>query len=156
MEAARLTVQVRAAAAHKKEGGGEGKEKEGTSLSAPKAVTKGAAKRNSDGKDDHSSKKVSVTPREKLPKKPSPPKPRHGVGKGLMMTTSPVIQDPDCRLLTHKDYALEMVESIIRDKDVNPCAKQGTDELGASGLFDLARVCFFLCFFVYFSLMLKS
>ena len=125
-------------------------------MSAPKAVTKGAAKRNGDGKDDHPYKKVSVTPREKLPKKPSPPKPRHGVGKGLMMTSGPVIQDPDCSLLTHKDYALEMVESIIRDKDVNPCAKQGTDELGASGLFDLARVCFFLCFFVYFFLMLKS
>ena len=60
-------------------------------MSAPKAVTKGAAKRNGDGKDDHPSKKVSVTPREKLPKKPSPPKPRHGVGKGLMMTSGPVI-----------------------------------------------------------------
>ena len=123
MEAARLTVQVRVAAVHKKEGGGGGKEKEGTSLSAPKAVTKGAVKRNGDGKDDHPYKKVSVTPREKLPKKPSPPKPRHGVGKGLMMTSGPVIQDPDCSLLTHKDYALEMVESIIRDKDVNLCAK---------------------------------
>ena len=123
MEAARLTVQVRAAAVHKKEGGGGGKEKEGTSLSAPKAVTKGAAKRNGDGKDDHPYKKVSVTPREKLPKKPSPLKPRHGVGKGLMMTSGPVIQDPDYSLLTYKDYALEMVESIIRDKDVNLCAK---------------------------------
>ena len=122
MEAARLTVQVRVAAVHKK-GGGGGKEKEGTSLSAPKAVTKGAAKRNGDGKDDHPYKKVSVTPREKLPKKPSPLKPRHGVGKGLMMTSGPVIQDPNCSLLTHKDYALEMVESIIRDKDVNLCAK---------------------------------
>ena len=73
-----------------------------------------------------------------------------------MTTSGPVVQDPDRHLLTHKDYALEMVESIIRDKDVDPCAEQGTDELGASGLFDLARVCFFLCFFVYLSLMPKS
>ena len=114
------------------------------------------AKRKGDGKDDHSSKKVSVAPREKLPTKLSPPQPKHGAGKGLMTTSGPVVQDRDRHLLTHKDYALEMVESIIRDKDVDPCAKQGTDELGASGLFDLAWVCFFLCFFVYFSLMLKS
>ena len=67
-----------------------------------------------------------------------------------------VIQDPDCRLLTHKDFALKMVEYIIRDKDVDPCAEQRTDEIGASSLFDLAWVCFFLCFFVYFSLMPKS
>jgi len=35
-----------------------------------------------------------------------------------------------------------MVGSIIRDKDVDPCAEQGTDELGVLGLFDLARVRF--------------
>ena len=72
MEAARLRAQVRATAAHKKEEG-KGKEKEGTSSSAPKAITKGAAKRKGDGKDDRQSKKVSVAPREKLPTKPSPP-----------------------------------------------------------------------------------
>ena len=155
MKAARLRAQVRATVARKKEEG-KGKKNEGTSLSAPKAVTKGAAKRKGDRKDDCPSKKVSVTTGEKLTTKSSPPQPKHEAGKGLMTTSGPIVQDPDRRLFTHKDYALEMVESIIRDKDVDPCAKQGTDELGASGLFDLAWVCFFLCFFVYFSLMLKS
>ena len=88
--------------------------------------------------------------------KPSPPQPKNRAGKGLMTTSGLVFQDSDLRLLTHKDYALEMVESIIRDKDVNPYAEQGTDELGVLGLFDLARLCFFLCFFVYLSLMPKS
>ena len=134
MKAARLK-----AAARKKEEG-KGKEKEMASLSAPKAVSKGSAKRKGNGKDNHQSKKVSITPGEKLPKKPSPLKPKHGAGKGLMTTSSPITQDPNRRLLTYKDYALEMVKSIIKDKDVDPCAEQGTDDLGASGLFDLARV----------------
>ena len=59
-----------------------------------------------------------------------------------MTSSGPVAQGLDRHLLTHKDYAIEMVGSIIRDKDVDPCAQQGTDELGASGLFDLARVRF--------------
>ena len=122
MKAAGLKVQVRAAATRKKEEG-KGKEKEVVSLLAPNAISKGSAKRKGDGKDDHPSKKVSVTPGEKLPKKPSPPKPKHGTGKGLMTTSGPVAQDPDRRLLTYKDYALEMVKSIIRDKDVDPCAE---------------------------------
>ena len=61
-----------------------------------------------------------------------------------MTTSGPVIQEPDRRLLTHKDYTIKMMGSIIKDKDINPCAKQGTEELGSSGLFDLARVCPFL------------
>ena len=83
---------------------------------------------------------------EGLPKKPSPPKPKHGVGKGLMMMSSLVTQDPDCCLLTYKDYAVEMIGSIIKDKDVDPCAEEGTEELGLSGLFDFARVHPFLFF----------
>ena len=92
---------------------------------------------------------MSVALREKPPKKPSPLKPKHGVGKGLMMMSGPVTQDPKRHLLTHKDYALEMMESIIRDKDMDPCAEQATEELEASGLFDLARVRSFLCFSIY-------
>ena len=147
MEAARLREQVRATVARKKEENAKGKEV--TSSSAPKAVSKGATKRNRDGKDDHLSKKVFVTPGEKPPKKPSPPKPKQRVGKRLMTTSSPITQDPEHRLLTHKDYALEMMESIIRDKDVDPCVEQATKELGASGLFDLAQVRSFLCFSIY-------
>lgn len=133
---------------HKKEEEEKAKGKKEASSSAPKVAGKGAPKRKGDGKDDRPSKKVSVTTGEKLPKKLSPPKPKHGVGKGLMTTSSPVAQDPNHRLLTHKDYVVEMIESIIRDKDVDPCAEETTKDLGASGLFDLARVRFFLSVFL--------
>ena len=73
---------------------------------------------------------------------PTPPKTGHSIGKGLMTSSGPVAQGLDHRFLTHKDYAIEMVGSIIRDKDVDACAEQGTNELGASGLFDLAQVRF--------------
>ena len=142
MEATKLRMQVRVVAACKKEEHAKGKE--GALSSAPKAVSKGATERKGDSKDDCLSKKVSITPGEKPPKKPSPPKPKHGVSKGLMTTSDPVSQDPKRYLLTHKDYALEMIESIIRDKDVDHCAEQAMEELGASGLFDLARVRSFL------------
>ena len=35
-----------------------------------------------------------------------------------------------------------MVESIIKEKNLNLCAEQMMEKLGASGLFDLAKVCF--------------
>ena len=58
---------------------------------------------------------------EKQPKKPSPPKPSHGIGKCLMTALGPVTQRT-CHLLLHKGYA-EMVESIIKEMEVDPCAK---------------------------------
>ena len=94
-------------------------------------------------------KRCPSPPGEKLPKKSSPSKLKHGVGKRLMTTLGPVTQEPDCHLITHKDYAVEMMESIINDKDVDPCAEQVTEELGALGLFDLAQVCCFLSFSIY-------
>ena len=132
---------MRATATRKKEEENREKGKEGTSSSAPKAVGKGAPKTKADEKDDRPSKKLSVTPREKQPKRPSPPKSSHGTGKGLMTSTGPVPQGTRC-LLTHKGYAVEMVESIIKETDVDPCAKQEMEDLGASGLFDLFRVSF--------------
>ena len=63
-----------------------------------------------------------------------------------MMTSSLVTQGLDRHLLTHKDYDIEMMGSIIKDKDVDLYAELGTNELGASGLFDLARVCFYIYF----------
>ena len=145
MEAARLRAQVRAAVAKKKE---EKKTKrKGVSLSTPKAIGKGASKRKADGKDDRPPKKASVIAGDKSLKKPMPSKPSHGAGKGLRTTSGPVVQGLDHRLLMHKDYAVEMVESIIKDKDVDLCAEQGTEELGASGLFDLTRVHCCLHFF---------
>jgi len=44
------------------------------------------------------------------------------------------------RILTHKDYAVEMVNSIIKETNLDPCADQTTEDLGAFGLFDLSRV----------------
>ena len=70
MEAARQ--RVKAAVAHKKEEEKKAKGKEGASSSAPKAVSKGSAKRKVDGKDDHPLKKAIVTPRDTHPKKKSP------------------------------------------------------------------------------------
>ena len=140
---------MRAAVAQKKKEEEKKTKGEGASSSFLKAIGKVAPKRKANGKDDRPPKKASVTPGDKLPKKSSPPKSSHRAGKGLMMTSGPVGQGPDYRLLTHKDYAVEVMESIIKDKDVDPYAEQATEELGASGLFDLARVHFFLPFSLY-------
>ena len=142
---------MKAAAAHRKEKQ-KAKGKEGASSSAPKAVEKGVPKRKADEKDNRPSKKVTITPKDKLPKKPSPPKLSHGVGKGLMTTLGPISEGPDRCLLTHKDYVVEMIEPIIKDKDMDLYVEQTTEELRASSLLDLTRVCFFLSFFPYFLL----
>ena len=54
----------------------------------------------------------------------------------------------------HKGYAVEMVESIIKETDLDPYAEQEMEDLGASGLFDLSKVCSFprLFYFVVYSL----
>ena len=43
----------------------------------------------------------------------------------------------------HKEHAIEMVESIIKETDLDPCTEQTIKDLNASGLFDLSRVFFF-------------
>ena len=123
------------------------KGKEGASSSALKVVGKGPPKRKADGKDDRPSKKVSITLGEKHPKKPSHPKPGHGVGKGLMTSSGPVTEGARL-LLTHKGYAVEMVESIIKQTDMDPCVEQEIEDLGASGLFDISKVCLFKLYFI--------
>ena len=86
-----MTALVReSAVVCKKEEEKKEKGKEGASSSTPKVVGKGSFKRKNGGKDDCPSKKASVTLREKQPKKPSPPMPSHGTGKGLMMSLGPV------------------------------------------------------------------
>ena len=70
-----------------------------------------------------------------------------------MTTPGPVTQDSKHRLLAHKDYVVEMLESIIKDKDMDPCVSQATGELGDSGLFNLARVSIFHSFFYLFIFM---
>ena len=149
MEAARQRTQVRAAIARRKEEEKKAKGKEGVSSSAHKVIGKEAPKRKADGKDDYPSKKVFVTHGDKLPKMPLPSKPSHLAGKGLMTTSGPVTQRPDRRLFTHKDYIVEVIKSIIKDKDMDPCAEKMTKELGASGLFELAWVRLFLFSFLF-------
>ena len=122
------------AVTRKKEEAKKTKGQEGTSLSVPKAISKGLAKRKADGKENRPPKKVVVTSRDVQPKK-SPPKPGHGAGKG-MTSTGPVIEGPRC-LLTYKDYTVEEVQSFIKPTDVDPCAELGMEELGVSALFDL-------------------
>ena len=110
--------RIRAAAARRKE---ERKAKAagGEASSTPKAVAK-VMKRKLDGSDSRPSKKAAVTPGDELLKEKSPPKSSHGVGKGVMTSTGPVSEGP-CRLLTHKDYAVREVESLIKSTNIEPC-----------------------------------
>ena len=115
--------RMRAAAARKKEEERKVKEKEGVSSSTPKTVAK-VSKRKPDENDDCPSKKVVVTPGDMPSKKKSPLKSSRGAGKGVMTSSGPVIEGPCC-LLTHKDYAIEEVESFIKPIDIAP-----NDQLG--------------------------
>ena len=57
-----------------------------------------------------------------------------------MTSSNPVIESPYC-LLTHKDYTVGEVGSFIKPTDIEPCDLLGTEDLGASALFYLTRVC---------------
>ena len=72
-------------------------------------------------------------------KEKSPFKPSHGVGKGLMTSQGPVIEGP-CRLLTHRDYAVEEARSFVKPADIEHYDQLETEDLRASALFDLTRV----------------
>ena len=114
-------------------------------MSAPKVIGKGSSTRKNEGKDDRPLKKGPVNPvGDKQSKKSSLPKPSHGASKGLITATDPITQGIVRHLLTHKEYVVEMVESIIKETDLDPCAEQMTKDLGTSGLFDLSRVRYFL------------
>ena len=54
----------------------------------------------------------------------------------------------------HKEHAIKMVESIIKEMDLDLCVELLTEDLGASSFFDLARVCFphTLFYFIFSSL----
>ena len=111
---------------------------EGNSL-VPKSVSK-VSKRKPDGDDDRPSKRTAITPGDVSPKGKSPLKPSHGAGKGTMTSSGPIIEGLCC-LLTHKDYAVKEVGSFVKLTDIRPCVLVGTEDLGASALFDLTRVC---------------
>ena len=131
--------RIRAAVARKKEEAKLAKGIEEGTSSAPKTVSK-VSKRKPDGKDDRPSKRTAVTPGDASPKRKSPLKPSHGAGKGVMTSYGPVIEGPYC-LLTYKDYAVGEVGSFVKPTDIGPCDLLGTEDLGASTLFDLTRVC---------------
>ena len=136
MESAKQRIRA-AAACQKAEK--KAQEAGGEASSTPKAPIK-RAKRKPDGSDRRLVKKVAVTPGNGAAKEKSPPKPSHGAGKGAMTSLGPVNEGP-CRLLTHKDYAVGEVKSFIKPTDIEPCDQLGTEDLGASALFDLTRVC---------------
>ena len=127
--------RIRAAARQKAEK--KAQEAGGEASSTPKAPTR-QAKRKPDGSDRRPAKKAVVTPGSA--KEKSPPKPSHGAGKGAITSLGPANEGP-CRLLTHKDYAVGEVKSFIKPADIEPCDQLGTEDLGASTLFDLTRVC---------------
>ena len=128
--------RIRAAAARQK-AEKKAQEARGEALSTPKVPTE-QAKRKLDRSDHRPAKKAVVTPGSMKEKSPS--KPSHGVGKGLMTSQGPVTEGP-CRLLTHRDYAVEEARFFVKPADIEPCDQLGTEDLGASALFDLTRVC---------------
>ena len=108
--------------------------------SAPKSVSK-APKRKANGDDAHPSKKTVVIPGDVSPKGKSSLKPSHGVGKGVMTSSGPVLEGLSC-FLTHKAYAVGEVDSFVKSTDLKPCDLVGTEDLGVSTLFDITRICF--------------
>ena len=124
MEVARQ--RVRAIATHKKEEEKVVNGKDGTYSLAPKTVGKGSTKRKNDGKDKRPPKKAVVTTGDVHPKKKSPSKLVCGAGKGMMTSSGPVTEGSRC-LLTHKDYAVEEIESLIKPTDIDPCVQLGME-----------------------------
>ena len=131
--------RIRAAAACKKEEAKLAKGTEEGTSSAPKVVSK-VPKRKPDEDDDRSSKRTAVTLGDASPKRKSPLKLSHGAGKGVMTSSGPV-NEGLCCLPTHKDYTVGEVGSFVKPTDIGLCDLVGTEDLGASALFDLTRVC---------------
>ena len=130
--------RIRATAASKKKERLVKESKEGN-LSVPKSISK-VSKRKPDGDNDHSSKRTVVAPSDASPKGKSSLKPSHGAGKGVMTSFGLVLKGPCC-LLTHKGYTVGEVGSFVKPTDLEPCDLVGTEDLGASALFDITRVC---------------
>ena len=130
--------RIRAAATRKKEERLMKGAEEGDS-SAPKTVSK-ASKRKADEDGTRPSEKTITIPGDASPKGNSALKPSHGAGKGAMTSSGPVHEGPSC-LLTHKAYAVGEVGSFVKPMDLEPFDLVGTEDLGASALFDITRVC---------------
>ena len=119
------------------------KQKEQALGSAPNVAPKATLKRKNNAKEDRPSKKGTGQPigEQQLKASLPPPPLRHGAEKGLMTRKGPVTPGPIQRLITHKDYAMKMVTSIIKEADLDPYSEHSLEDLGASGLYDLLRVC---------------
>ena len=143
--------RIRAAATRKKEERLAKGTEEGDS-SAPKSINK-ASKRKVDGDDTCPSKKTVVIPGDGSPKGKSSVKPSCGAGKGAMTSSGPVHEGPSY-LLTHKAYAIGEVGSFVKPMDLDPCDLVGTEDLRASALFDITRVCLLFISSVWFYLLL--
>ena len=119
MEAARQKALVKTSTAMHKQ-----KEKEETSTSTPKVIGKGSSKRKNERQDDYPLKKgLVILMGDKQSKKSLPPKPSHRASKVLMMATGPVTQGIVRCLLMHKEHAVEMVVSIIKETDLDLCVE---------------------------------
>ena len=57
-----------------------------------------------------------------------------------MSTHGPIVSSPVQRLVNHKAYVVEMVNSIIKDTDLDECSEDATEDLGVSSRFNLAKV----------------
>ena len=115
--------------------------------------TRQLPKRKANGDGARSSKKIVVIPGDASPKGKSAFKPSHGVDKGAMTSSGPVLEGPSC-LLTHKAYAIEEVGSFVKPTDLEPCDLVGTEDLKVSALFDITRVCLLFTNSIWFYLLL--
>ena len=143
--------RIRATAAHKKKERLTKGAEEGDS-SAPKTVNK-ASKRKADGDGVRPSKKTVTIPGNASPKEKSALKPSHGAGKRAMTSSGLVPEGPSC-LLTHKAYAVGEVGSFVKPTDLEPYDLVGMEDLGASALFYITKVCLLFTSSVWFSLLL--
>ena len=69
-----------------------------------------------------------------------------------MTSSGPVLEGPSY-LLTHKAYAFGEVGSFVKPTDLGPCDLVGTEDLGASALFDITRECLLFTSSVWFYLL---
>nr|POE54674.1 hypothetical protein CFP56_25034 [Quercus suber] len=63
----------------------------------------------------------------------------HGVGEGLVTSQGPVTLPTITLLVRNKQHAVETIQSIIKDEDLDECSKHETEFLGEYGLFVLMR-----------------
>ena len=58
-----------------------------------------------------------------------------------MTRKGPIVPSAVQRLVTHKDYVVEMVNLIIKETDLDPYGEHTSEDLGASSLYYLSSVC---------------